>query len=480
MTDTLTALDATFLELEEQSDGALMNLGGVMVFDPPPDGGPTLEQLTTTVGQRPTILPRYRQRLSSERPGQWSWPRWVDDEDFDMRDHVTHASLPAPGGEDELCAWISEFSSSRLDRARPLWELVLVDGLEGGRWAVAHRVHHSFAERLGPAGPPELILDGYPKVDPVQDPSHGEVVSGADTSTNGDERRRIGFVPEPVVQITRAGAAALAAALRATLRPYETLARSRMLVELIFEPELQGAPRTSLNVEIGRSRRYACVRCPEVDLRIIAEELGGSIHDAALAACAAGLRRLLVGRGERPPSGGLRAMVPLPLSDAAEHLSLCGRLGSLYVELPVAEAVAPIRHRQIVDATRRLKASHAGEAAGALVDLAALAPPLVHASLARLLYGTRMFNLTITNVLGPPEPRSAFACPLREVHPIVPLAADHAVGIAITANDGMVTFGISADRASMHDLGVLAVGIEEGVEDLLASANSGRRSRRER
>ncbi|MGO9954450.1 MAG: wax ester/triacylglycerol synthase family O-acyltransferase [Solirubrobacteraceae bacterium] len=488
MTYTLTALDATFLELEDHSEGALMNVGGVMIFDPPLDGCPTLEQIGTLVRSRLESLPRYRQRLSSEHPGSWSWPRWTDDDAFQVDNHISQATLPAPGGEVELCDWIATFSSSRMDRSRPLWELVLLEGLEGGRWAVAHRVHHAFVDGLGPTGVPELILDGHPILDDLGDLADAPGVTsedGADSDplSNGagaDPRRRsmLRRPPDQLLQATRAGAHALSSALRATLRPQETLSRSRMLVELIFEDEIQGAPRTSLNVAIGPSRRYAYVSCPLVDLKTIGDELGGSIHDAALAACTGGLRRLLTERGERLPDGGLRAMVPINLSDAAATLSLGGRLGSLYVELPVAEPVAPVRYRQIVESTRRLKASHAGDAAGTLVDMAGLAPPLVHASLARLLYGTRLFNLTITNVLGVAEPRSAFGAPLREIHPIVPLAADHAVGIAIASHDGLVTFGISADRASMPDLDVLADGIEEGIEDLLASASRGRRPRR--
>lgn len=101
------------------------------------------------------------------------------------------------------------------------------------------------------------------------------------------------------------------------------------------------------------------------------------------------------------------------------------------------------------------------------IDLAALAPPLVvRAALARTAFSTRLFTITITNVPGPQTTLYAFGAPLREVHPIVPLAADHAVGIAVFSYDGMVTFGINADARSMHDLDVLAAGIEQGIEEL--------------
>ena len=120
MSDTLTALDATFLEVEQQDEGALMSIGGVSVFDPVPGGGaPTIEEVCADLSARLDQLPRYSQRLSSTRTGGFAWPRWTDDDRFRIRDHVSHVALPAPGGHEELCAWAADFYSHRLDRTRP-------------------------------------------------------------------------------------------------------------------------------------------------------------------------------------------------------------------------------------------------------------------------------------------------------------------------------------------------------------------------
>ena len=132
MSDTLTALDATFLELEQRDEGALMAIGGVSVFDPVPGGGaPTIEELCANLGARLAQLPRYSQRLSSTRTGGFAWPHWTDDDRFQVRDHVAHVALPAPGGHEELCEWAADFYSHRLDRTRPLWEMALIEGLPG-------------------------------------------------------------------------------------------------------------------------------------------------------------------------------------------------------------------------------------------------------------------------------------------------------------------------------------------------------------
>jgi WS/DGAT/MGAT family acyltransferase len=468
MNATLTPLGATLLELEELSDGAVMNVGGVMVFDPPPEGGvPTVEEVQALVDDRLSGLHGYRQRLSRTRTGSWSWPQWIDDERFDIANHVTRAALPSPGGDAELCEWIAEFYSHRLDRTRPLWEVVLLEGLQDGRWALAHKLHHSLIGETGSVGAAELLLDAGPgpvtEAPPVRPPVASESLW----------RSLVPVAPRPVVQAVRAGGHVMASGLHATLRPRQTLARSRMLAEFLIEDEIVGAPRCSLNVATGPTRRYAAVRRPLSDLTAISNALGGPVTDVALAACTAGLRRLLLARDEDLPPGGLRAMFPLNLRDAAGTTPV----GFRFVALPVAEPATVVRHQRLLEATRRQGGSHAWEATGTLVDLATLTPPLVHASLARLLYGTRLFNLTIANVRGAQRPRYALGSRLREVHPITPLAAEHAVGITIFTQDGLTIFGLSADRESMPDLAVLADGIEEGIEDLLQSVHENHRGR---
>src|ERR1019366_6596834 len=153
--------------------------------------------------------------------------------------------------------------------------------------------------------------------------------------------------PQPLVQAARAGAHAASAGLHAPLHPRDALPRSRSLAELIVRDEIVGAPRTSLGVQIGSTRRFASVTVPLAGLKAIRRELGGSVNDVVLAACTSGLRQLLLGRGEEPPRQGLRAMVPMNVRDASEHLALGNRISSLFVDLPVAEPVAHARHEQI-------------------------------------------------------------------------------------------------------------------------------------
>jgi WS/DGAT/MGAT family acyltransferase len=463
MTETLTALDATFLELEQQDEGALMSIGGVSVFDPVPGGGaPPIDEVCANLDSRLDQLPRYSQRLSAVRTGGLGWPRWTDDERFRIRDHITHVALPAPGGHAELCDWAADFYSHRLDRTRPLWEMALIEGLAEGRWAIAHKTHHCLVDGVGSVDVAYLLLDTEPN--PPERPQ-----TPVPPSTDSLVLRPL--VPSPPQSITnaaQAGARVARAGMHAALHPREALERSAAVAELIVRDELIGAPHTSLNVPIGSTRRFAVVNRPLEEFKAIRRALGGSINDVVLAACATGLRRLLLGRGEELHPRGLRAMVPVNIRQSSERLSLGNRVSSLFVELPVATENARERHRRIVAATERLKSSSAATGAEAMIDLAGLAPPVLHAALARSLYATRLFNVTITNVPGPQIPLYSFGARLREVHPVVPLAAAHSVGIAIFSYDGLVTFGVIADSESTPDIEVLTDGIEQGIDELLA------------
>ena len=463
MTETLTALDATFLELEQQDEGALMSIGGVSVFDPVPGGGaPPIDEVCANLDSRLDQLPRYSQRLSAVRTGGLGWPRWTDDERFRIRDHITHVALPAPGGHAELCDWAADFYSHRLDRTRPLWEMALIEGLAEGRWAIAHKTHHCLVDGVGSVDVAYLLLDTEPN--PPERPQ-----TSIPPSTDSLVLRPL--VPSPPQSITnaaQAGARVARAGMHAALHPREALERSAAVAELIVRDELIGAPHTSLNVPIGSTRRFAVVNRPLEEFKAIRRALGGSINDVVLAACATGLRRLLLGRGEELHPRGLRAMVPVNIRQSSERLSLGNRVSSLFVELPVATENARERHRRIVAATERLKSSSAATGAEAMIDLAGLAPPVLHAALARSLYATRLFNVTITNVPGPQIPLYSFGARLREVHPVVPLAAAHSVGIAIFSYDGLVTFGVIADSESTPDIEVLTDGIEQGIDELLA------------
>ena len=472
--EQLNALDATFLELEEADQGAHMHIGGVMTFEPQPGGhAPAAKEFCTYLATRLDRFPRYRQRLSSPRTGGMSWPSWEDDPRFDLRGHIRHAGLPAPGGEAELVEWAGEYFSERLDRSRPLWEIVVLEGLSGGRWALASKTHHCMVDGVGAVDVSHVLLDpdpggpslGFSAPEPPVPPPE----LAPPTSTAGAVASGAAAVAKFPLRVGRAGMGIIGSSLGIARHPGRATAAlrsSRAMVDVIFKDELIAAPRSSLNVPISGRRRLAVSSVSLAELKGMKRALGGTVNDVVLTVAAGGLRALLLDRGEELPSPGLRAMVPVNIRDASEHLSLGNKITSLFVHLPVAE---PDPLRRFWLQTQEVESQKAGtQAAGsrAMIDFSAHAPPVLHSFLARSMYATRLFNLTITNVPGPQMSLYAFGSKMTEIWPIVPLAAEHAVGLAVLSYDGRVFFCLNADRDAMPDLDVLADGIETSFAEL--------------
>jgi diacylglycerol O-acyltransferase len=466
-TDQLTALDATFLELEQADDSALMHIGAALVFDPlPGNGTPTIGMVREHLDQRLELLPRYRQKLGVPRTGGLSWPFWERDQRFEIAAHVRHATLPSPRDEGDFLDWISDFYSHRLDRSRPLWEMVLLDGLDDGRWALVTKTHHCLVDGVGSVDLVGLLLGAEPRPREASAPDH------ADVAASGGSRH--GWLPHSLAPLGQAADMGVAAALggaHALTHPRQALERWRGMIDLLVRDELVRAPSSSLNVPIGTTRRMATVHVELEALKEVRSALGGTVNDVVLCAATGGLRELILARGE-DPGHGLRAMVPVNIRGGGDDGELGNKVSSLFVDLPVAEADPLHRYELVVAGTEKRKAGGQALAASALTGLAELAPPVLHAGLARSLYAKRLFNITITNVAGSPVRAYAFGAALVDVVPIVPLAAEHALGIAVVSYAGGMTFGLYADRATVPDIDRLRDGIVTSLLELAALAHA--------
>jgi len=463
MSAHLSPLDASFLELEEADDSAHMHIGWAMAFDPLPSGeAPSLRMLREQTVERLDLVPRFRRRLSSPRVGSLSLPTWEPDPDFDIANHMRVARLPAPGGEEELLEWLGDFYSHRLDRARPLWETTLLEGLADGRWALVTKTHHCLVDGVGGSSVAATFLDTEPE--PADSsPSLAEVLAATERE-QGDEPGRVsrlrgalGSGVDTLIHPSKLGAA---------------LSHSRALAEMLVRDELISAPHTSLNEKIGATRQLAAIDVPLEQLKRIKNELGGTVNDIVLTATASGLRRLFELRGELPEVDKVRAMVPVNLRQAGDAMALGNRVSSLFVELPLDDPDLLIRYRKTAAAAQALKRADQASGTEALIELAGAAPPVIHSAIARLAFTPRLFNLTITNVPGPPMPLYALGAPMRRVIPLVPIFSGHAVGVAVVSYDGNVTFGINADRATVRDLGAMREGIEESLAELSAAGRA--------
>ncbi len=461
-TSHLSPLDAAFLELEEADEAAHMHIGWALVFDPPPGGGrPSLARLREQVGERLEALPRFRRRLSSPRVGSLSLPRWEPAPDLDTGELIRAAALPPPGGEAELMDWLGDFFSHRLDRSRPLWETVLLDGLEDGRWALVTKVHHCLIDGISGAEVATILLD-----------AEAEPAAGAPTLADAIAPRQE-EEPEDLGRASRLRGVvegAVRGGVGAVRHPRSLLAQSWAMAETLVRDELNAAPPTSLAEPIGGTRRVAAVEVPLEDVKGIKRALGGTVNDVVLAASAGGLRRLFAAREEEVEH--VRAMVPVNLRAAGDSLSLGNKVSSLFVDLAVAEPDPLLRYRKISAAARELKSGNAAAGTDTVIKVAGLTPPAIQSIVARLMFTPRLFNLTITNVPASPVTLYALGAPLRRIVPLVPIFSGHAVGVAVVSYDGKISFGLNGDRDAVPDLEQMRAGIEDSLAELRRLAAS--------
>ncbi len=483
MGDQLDPVDAIFLELEDAEEGAHMHIGSAAVFDPLPGGGsPGIEQVRELLRRRFGRLPRFATTLSEPHTGGLRWPTWErSDAEAELESHVRHATLPAPGGDPELLEWLGDYWSHRLDRRMPLWEMVLLDGLQDGRWALVNKTHHCLVDGVGSVDIGHVMLDATPEP-PAEEPEPApEAEPPPDDDGDGDHGGSTlgALVRMPPALLLRGARAGADLAVHPG-KVADLAGRSRAAAEVLVRDELLAAPHTSLNEPLGTARRFAVVRAPLAELKGIKRELGGTVNDVVLAACAGALRRLLLSRGETPPAG-MRAMVPVNVRRASEALEMGNQITSLFIALPVDVEDPAERYAAASRGAAALKSGSAGVGGSTIMDVVGLAPPAVHAAAARALFSARLFNVTVTNVPGPQTTLYAFGAPMREVMPLVPLFAEHALGIAIVSYDGGLVFGINADRATVPDLDVAVEGLEDSLEELRRIAgvtHAGRRTGR--
>ncbi|HVV77855.1 MAG TPA: wax ester/triacylglycerol synthase family O-acyltransferase [Mycobacteriales bacterium] len=468
MTERLSALDASFLYME--SPTTAMHVGSVARFTPHGDDGHRGEPFDfdgfcALVARRISLVPRYRQKLKFV-PAHLANPVWVDDEDFDITYHVRRSALPKPGDDDQLRALVGRLQARPLDRARPLWEIYLVEGLADGRFAIITKTHHAMVDGISAVDIGTVLLDASPTPQdapddtwvPRPEPSRAGLVLGA----VADTLRR----PTVAIETVRSGvgdARAVAGRALGALGGIASVART----------SLRSAPDSPLNATIGEQRRFGMASTSLDDYKRIRKTHGGTVNDVVLATVAGALRAWLLTRGESVvPSTTIRAMVPVSVRNEGEAGALGNRVSSYFVDLPVGEPSPVVRLHQISYAMKGHKESGQSVGADALVRLTGFAPPTIHSAAARLGAGLsrRLFNVIVTNVPGPQFPLYAAGAQMDDCFPVVPLAKGQAVTIGLMSYNGGVYYGMNCDRDAMPDIDVLATCIEDSLAELLETA----------
>jgi diacylglycerol O-acyltransferase / wax synthase len=460
--DRLTALDTTFLHLEDHGT-AHMHVASVMVFD---GRAPAPQELVDHVVGRLHLVPRYRQRLQYV-PFDQGRPVWADDPHFNPRYHIRHTALPAPADDAELKRLAGRLFSQRLDRSKPLWEIWLVEKMSGDRFALIAKTHHALVDGISGVDITTVLFDTSPDPVPTSRPAEPWVAQPLPGPAKllGEALRERATVPSEMLRAAR----------RVFRAPRKVASQVAEGVANVGAATLAGirspAPDSPFNVDISPHRRYTYLDADLAQFKGIKDSLGGTLNDVVLTVVSLALGRFMRDQlSIRTDDLELKAMVPVSVRADSERGALGNKVAAMWAPLPVGieDPVASLHH--VSAAMEELKNS--GQAVGAqvLTNLAGFAPPTILSQAARLQARQRFFNLVVTNVPGPQFPLYILGRRLQVLYPVVPLARRQALGIAVMSYDGHLGFGLLGDFDALPDLETIAGDVDWAIASLSRAA----------
>ena len=458
--ERLTVLDNTFLITESKTNH--MHVAGTATYEAgslrTATGGIDVQRIRSYVESRLHLIPRYRQVLAyTPLEGH---PVWVDDQHFNIEYHVRHASLPRPGDEDQLKGLSGRVMSQQLDRSKPLWEMWVVEGLEGGdRFAIVSKVHH-------------CMVDGMASVDLLA------VLLTIEPTDHADPPVR--WVPRPMPtwwQMLRAEAT------RRARTPLEAVSDFRQVLVDIRDPRsdirtmwraargmlrssLRTVSDTPLNKPIGPHRRFDWLVMDLTDVKNVRKRLGGSLNDVVLTTVAGAVQRFLEGRRVYVDFLDFRVMAPVSVRSAEEKGTLGNRVSAWIIDLPLAERDPKKRLLKISETTARLKETKQALGAEMLSRVAEWTPSTLLSLASSMMTRALPFNLVVTNVPGPQVPLYLLGARMLDNYGQVPLTDYLGLGIVLFSYAGKLCWGFNADWDLVPDLRDFVAAVEDAFREL--------------
>jgi len=494
-----------FLNFETPTAPA--HTGSVSIFDPLADGSPlTADRVRDLFAERIAELPQFRTKLLNVPLGL-DRPYWIDDPDFDLEYHIRSHALPAPGGMTELQELIGRLHSRPIDRAHPLWELYIIEGLENGQVAWYTKTHHACLDSYTGAEIMNALLDRSPEGrEPVTSEWKAERVPGS-AEMLGRGLVTLASRPRTMMRLQRR---LVTSAYRQVVKQVpplletvaETLDRTSGLVgtglgkrfasdEYLSRAPLV-APRLSFNRSVSAHRRVAFGSYELDDLRAVkrwaeSDQPGTTINDVVIAMCSGGLRTWLARRNEAP-GDPLLGLVPVQVADdeaksngrpRRHERRPVGQLAAMIAALPTNESDPAERLRLAHQAMKTAKDDHAAVPAELLADLGDFAPPIIAAGAAQFVsmlgvadMANPRFNVVISNVPGPQRPRYAAGHLQTAAFPVSVVADGAGLNITVLSYAGKMYIGLVACRNAVDDLDSLVTDIGDALAELVALTDS--------
>ncbi len=392
-----------------------MHVAGLVLLEP---GRPiTMRELRHHVASRIHRLPRFRQVLRDVAFGA-ARPEWEQVSRIDYDAHLIQHTLHGAGGIAQLHALCGRIHETLLSHERPLWELHLVDGIQGGRQALIVKSHHSITDGIAGVEVAQVLFDRLAA-------ARHHVELPATRFSRGPERSVLG-------------------ALQGALGVAFTAAGGPLALSGPF------------NGHVGAERAFATASLPVEDLRRAKRRYGGSVDDVVITTVAIGLRAYLAELGYPDPPAALRAMLPVSTRPPSDHTEAGNQVTSVFLDLPMHEAEFGEVVREIATAKSYLRTAHCAAGMSILVEAAGLLPNVLHEGVVRFAAGLQYANVVLSDVPGPDEPMALLGRRIAACYPMIPLPPKIGLSIATLSLGGVMGVGIVADPSlvpSPHRIG---------------------------
>ncbi len=473
----LTGLDTSFLNMETATTYG--HICGLAIFDPSTASvPPTLEDVKNLIQQRIHLLPPYRRRLV-EVPFGIDHPYWIEDPDFDLDFHVRHMGLPPPGDSRQLAEQVSRIVARPLDRSRPLWELYVIEGLEGGYVAQLTKIHHCAIDGVSGAELLTTLLDVTPEPRRVDPPRRGwrpdpiptqvEMLARGLWSVMGTPRKAIRVGRQAVRHLPELTRSLGLGDVPGTQLINRALGRKP---DPMMSEAPTKAPRTPFNAEITPHRRFAFGSLDLADVKEIKKQFGVTVNDVVMALCAGALRHYLK-EHRQLPADPLVAMVPVSVRTEEQQGTFGNQVSAMSASLHTDVADPRKRLERIHESMRVAKEQLRALPADLLQDFAQFAPPAVAARAARVIARATVanlvdvpFNVVISNVPGPQFPLYSVGAKLVANYPVSAINDGVGLNITVQSYNGSLDFGIVTCRELVPDVWDLIDYLGEALREL--------------
>jgi len=463
----LTGSDAACLALETET--GYMHVGGLVLVDPTDAPGFGIDSLAELIAARIHGTPKFTWRVR-EVPLGIDRPVWVDAPDFEVRDHLHHIAVPAPGTLRELAPIVGDIMSHRLDRRRPLWEMWLIEGLESGQIALFSKYHHALADGASGQGLAEQLLDLEPH--PVDD---GGGEGAADPSTVAE--------PSTASLVGRGLVNSLGAGVRIGRYLGQSVRRGVTMLgyqrnEDSPAPGVMDAPPVPWFGELSKQRAVSYASVPLEGVKQIRRECDVKVNDVILAVVAGALREYLIAH-EALPDKPLISSVPISTrTEDSEVMS--NEVANMFVYLATDFEDADERLAAIHRSTQGAKEMTDAIRAHEIRSIGETAPPLLINLASRMILTADLMshfptaNVVVSNVPGPAFPLYMCGAKLTAIYPSGPLMAGMGLNVTVMSYLDSLDFGFQVDPNLIPDPWEMAAAIPRAYEELEAAVGLSR------